>query len=82
MLKIKEIKEQLEDLNEQAMNWASMTPGGYSYIVVNKKGGISLSVQSQEDILEWNYEFAYPLLAPCTLDQVLKGLDHWGMKYE
>lgn len=82
MLKVKDIEEQLKDLNEDARNWASMTPGGYSYIVVNKNGGISLSVQSQEDILEWNYEFAYPLLAPCTLDQVLKGLDHFGIKYE
>ena len=82
MLKVKDIKEILDDLNEDASNWASMTPGGYSYIVVNKNGGITLSVQSQEDILEWNYEFAYPLLAPCTLDQVLKGLDHWGIKYE
>lgn len=82
MLKIKEIEEQLKDLNEDAMNWASMTPGGYSYIVVNKKGGIRLSEQSQGDIIEWDYEFAYPLQAPCTLERVLKGLDHWGIKYE
>lgn len=56
MLEIKEIKEKLEDLNEDARNWASMTPGGYSYIVVNKGGEISLSVQSQGDIIEWNYK--------------------------
>lgn len=82
MLKIKEIEEKLKDLNEDAHNWASMTPGGYSYIVVNKGGEISLSVQSQGDIIEWNYKNAYPLLAPCTLERVLKGLDHWGIKYE
>lgn len=59
-----------------------MTPGGYSYIVVSKEGEISLSVQIQGDIIEWNYENAYPLLAPCKLERVLKGLDHWGIKYE
>lgn len=82
MLKVKDIKEILDDLNEDARNWASMTPGGYSYIVVSKEGEISLSVQSQGDIIEWNYENAYPLLAPCKLDRVLKALDHWGIKYE
>lgn len=43
----KEIEEKLEDLNEEARNWASMTPGGYSYLTVNAEGHIDLSVQSQ-----------------------------------
>lgn len=82
MLKIKEIEEKLKDLNEDARNWASMTPGGYSYITVNKDGNIDLSVQSQGDIVEFNYSYCYPIIAPCKLDQVLKALDHWGIKYE
>lgn len=82
MLKVKDIKEILDDLNEDARNWASMTPGGYSYIVVNKGGGISLSVQSQGDIIEFNYDYCYPIIAPCKLNQVLKALDHWGIEYK
>lgn len=72
MLKVKDIKEILDDLNEDARNWASMTPGGYSYITVNKDGHIDLSVQSQGDIIEFNYDYCYPIIAPCKLNQVLK----------
>lgn len=82
MLKIKEIEERLEDLNEQARNWASMTPGGYSYITVNKKGVIDLDVHSVTDIFDYNYDYCYPMIAPCTLDEVLEGLDHFGIEYE
>lgn len=82
MLKVKDIKEILDDLNEDARNWASMTPGGYSYITVNKYGYIDLSVQSQGDIVEFNYDHCYPIIAPCKLDQVLKALDHWGIEYK
>lgn len=34
------------------------------------------------DIIEFNYGHCYPIIAPATLDQVLKALDHWGIKYE
>lgn len=82
MLKVKDIKEILDDLNEDARNWASMTPGGYSYITVNKEGCIDLSAQSQGDIVEFNFDYCYPIIAPCKLDQVLKALDHWGIEYK
>lgn len=82
MLKVKKIEEKLKDLNEDARNWASMTPGGYSYITVNAEGHIDLSVQSQGDIVEFNYDYCYPIIAPCKLDRVLKALDHWGIEYK
>lgn len=82
MLKIKEIEEKLKDLNEDARNWASMTPGGYGHIVVNCEGHIYMDEHNEGDIYDYNYARAYPILAPATLEQVLKGLDHWGIKYE
>lgn len=82
MLKKEEIKKRIERLNWEASNWASMTPGGYSYITVNCDGIIDLDVHSVGDIFEYNYERVYPIIAPATLKQVLKALNYWGIKYE
>lgn len=81
MLKIKEIEEKLKELNEEVANWSFMTPGGWGYILVNDDGTIENYVLSQNNTVSFNYD-VYKIEAPATLDQVLKALDHWGIKYE